>query len=133
MIKQHIKEFSENLETILKGHQAAVKASHQDERCCWGYSCSCDACCNAFCCICCSVVLVFLFSILAIVAILAWYSNIPKPTKYLKSDDDIQHAGPHAALVFLALGSFVCTICVKCCGRRNAGHAVEVLEDLPRT
>lgn len=142
MVKQYIQDCYENPETILEDLQSSwdcrqIQLPLTSDRCCCGCSCNCDACCNACCstcCISCSVVLVFLFSILAIVASLAWYSNIPKLTKYLKSDDDRKQAGPCVIgiLIFLALSSFVCAIYVKYCGRRNAGQ-YEVLEDIPRT
>ena len=75
-----------------------------------------------------------LFFLLAIVAVLAWYSSIPRLTKFLKSDGEIQHAGPLAvgSLAFLAASSIVCAVCMKFRLRRNA-EQYDIIPDLPTT
>lgn len=160
MVKQYIQDCYENPETILEdlqsswdGRQIQLPLTssrssppiHDDDCClirCCGCSCKCDygnSCCNACCNICCnaccmwcSAILGGLFFLLALVAVLAWYSSIPRLTKLLMSDNEIQHAGPLAvgSLAFLAVISIACAICVKFRLRRNAGQ-YETIPDLP--
>lgn len=162
LVKQHIRDCYENPETILEDLQSSWEyrgtrlpatssrssSPIRDDDCClirccgcfckcdYGNSC-CNACCNACCDACCmwfGAILGGLFFLLAIVAVLAWYSSIPRLTKFLKSDGEIQHAGPLAvgSLAFLAASSIVCAVCVKFRLRRNAGQ-YDIIPDLPTT
>lgn len=144
-VKQHIQEYYEDPETILKDFDSSWDSNRihfpvsrsgcstpiPEEDCCrircCGFACNyyhdnlcCKACCNT-CCNSCGFILGVLFLLLAIVATLSWYSNIPVVTKYLQSNDDIKNAGPFVigGLIFLAVCSFVCGICIKCFKRRN--------------
>ena len=88
-------------------------------RCC-GLACSCNLCCDACCC---CVILAILFSFLAIVAALAWYSSIPVVSEYLNSNDhdEIKHAGPFVicALGFFAVCSAINVIYIRYCRPRD--------------
>ena len=96
-------------------------------RCCGftGFTCNCayNPCCDASCC---CVILVILFSFLAVVAALAWYSGIPRITKHLKSTEDLRDAGPFVVgvLGFLAVCSGLCVIYIRYVKRRDETYAV---------
>ena len=130
-IKRHIEENYEEPELILKDlesgsdstlpfHVISRPSTHiphipQEDCCrirCSGFASSCITCCDACCC---CVISAILFSFLAILAALAWYSNIPVVSEHLKSDNDRKQAGPFVigVLGFLAVCSVISAIYIR--------------------
>ena len=129
MIKEHIQENYENPEMILdcvrsvsdslRGPKIAYpsnrnQSDEQGSTPCCVQDCSCCklTCYSSPCCDlpCCCVVLAILFAIFTVAAILAWYSDIPEVTRYLKSSDDWWKAGRYIIGV-LALFAFCFAFC----------------------
>jgi len=136
-IKRHIEENYEEPELILKDFESSsdyvlpfrvisrsstpISEMPQEDCCrirCCGLACSfnpyCDACC-------CCVTLAILFSFLAIVAALAWYSSIPFVSNYLNDDQELKHSGPLVifSLGFLAVCSVIGAIYIRRCRPRD--------------
>lgn len=130
MIKKHIQEHYEQPEMVLNIVSSVADSSgpklvyssinHSDEQrpsspCCV-HDCYCCklVCYRSPCCdlSCCCVILVIFFTIFTVVAILAWYADIPQITPYLNSKDELRKAGPYiiGALAFSALCSALCKI-----------------------
>lgn len=123
MIKKHIVKFCEQLEVILNsvkvsessGPNITLYASnnqiHRDEQRpsspCWILNCSC---CELTCYSSCFVLVTILFTFFAVVAILAWYADIPEVTSYLKSKEDLKKAGPYI-VGFLLFVAACCALC----------------------
>lgn len=129
MIKKHIQEYYEQPEMVFNLIASTVDSSGpkltytrnqlSDEQrpstpaccvqdwCCCKLTCYKSPCCDLPCC---CIVLAVLFTLLTIVAILAWYADIPEVTRYLNSTNDLRKAGPYivAALAFFALFSGLC-------------------------
>ena len=142
-IKRHIQDNYKNPDLILKDFESSSNftlpfhvisrpstpiISHipQEDCCrirCCGLACICNPCCDACCC---CVILALLFFFLAIVAALAWYSNIPVVSKYLKSDDDTRTAGPFviSILGFLAVCSVISVIYIRYCRPDQLNYAM---------
>lgn len=138
MIKKHIQEHYENPEMILNyvrvsdslsGPKIAYSSIQSDEqgsaRPCCVQDCSCCklTCYSSPCCDlpCCCIISAILFAFFAFAAILAWYSDIPEVTPYLKSNDDWKKAGPYiiGVLALFALCFAFCRIYLLLRSRRN--------------
>lgn len=136
-IKRYIEENYEEPELILKDFESSsdytlpirvisrsstpISDRPQEDCCrirCCGLTCSFNPCCDGCCC---CVILAILFSFLAIVAALAWYSSIPVVNKHLNDRDDLKHAGPYviSSLGFLAVCSVIGVIYIRCCRPRD--------------
>ena len=136
-IKRHIEENYEEPELILKDFESSSEYTlpirvisrsstpiidmPQEDCCrirCCGLTCSFNPCCDGCCC---CVILAILFSFLAIVAALAWYSSIPVVNKYLNDRDDLKHAGPYviSSLGILAVCNVIGVIYIRCCRPRD--------------
>ena len=113
MIKKHIQEHYENPEMILNyvrvsdslsgpkiayssnriqsDEQGSTPCCVQDCSCC-RFTCYSSPCCDLPCC---CIISAILFTIFTVAAVLAWYSDIPEVTRYLKSNDDWEKAGSY--------------------------------------
>ena len=144
-IKRHIQDNYKNPDLILKDFESSSDftlpfrdrlisrpstpiISHiiQEDCCrirCCGLACICNPCCDACCC---CVILALLFFFLAIIAALAWYSNIPVVSKYLNSDDGTTTAGPFviSILGFLAVCSVISVIYIRYCRPDQLNYAM---------
>ena len=138
-IKRHIQDNYENPDLILKDFESSSDVtvisrpstpiiSHipQEDCCrirCCGLACIYNPCCDACCC---CVILALLFFFLAIIAALAWYSNIPVVSKYLKSDDGTTTAGLFviSILGFLAVCSVISVIYIRYCRPDQLNYAM---------
>ncbi|KAJ7369969.1 hypothetical protein OS493_035140 [Desmophyllum pertusum] len=127
-VQRHIEDNYEEPEMILKDFESSSDSSPlfsvisrsstpiPTEDCCrmrcCGFACNYNPCCDGCCC---CVILAILFCFLAIASTLAWYSSIPQITKYLKSNDDLNQAGPFVigGLGFLAVCSGLCAIYIR--------------------
>ena len=116
MIKKHIQEHYKNPEMILNyvrvsdslsgpkianssnriqsDEQGSTPCCVQDCSCC-RFTCYSSPCCDLPCC---CIISAILFAFFTVAAVLAWYSDIPEVTRYLKSNDDWKKAGPYIQL-----------------------------------
>ena len=139
MIKKHIQEHYENPEMILNyvkvsdslsgpkianssnriqsDEQGSTPCCVQDCSCC-RFTCYSSPCCDLPCCCIISAILLAFFTV---AAVLAWYSDIPEVTRYLKSNDDWKKAGPYiiGVLAWFVLCFAFCRIYLFLCSRRN--------------
>lgn len=133
MVKRHIEKYYEEPEAILDDVDSSSDG-YRISRCstpvivdhadcctvrCGCFNCNCYSCCDGGCC---CVIAAILFSFLAVMAAVFWYSRqFPYVYDYLHSKDDLKDAGPAiiGILAFIAACCVLCGIYITVKKRRN--------------